>query len=57
MFCMAATKYNGATFWMRTVRGKWGAVFNNRKVAKIMAAWAIFFAVLVVISIFQTVHA
>jgi uncharacterized membrane protein len=32
-------------------------VFSNPKVAKIMAALAIFFAVLVVISIFQTVHA
>ena len=38
-------------------RGKRGAVFSNLKVAKIMAALAIFFAVLVVISIFQTVHA
>lgn len=38
-------------------RGKRGAVFSNPKVAKIMAALAILFAVLVVISIFQTVHA
>lgn len=32
-------------------------MFSNRKVAIVMAALAIFFAVLVVISIFLTVHA
>lgn len=38
-------------------RGRQGIMFNNPKVAIAMAALAIFFAVLVVFSIFQTVHA